>query len=312
MLKFIRICRRISNFIAYSSGIYALGAIGYVVFALLMNKSNLETPSRALVELGSKSMLFGVVWLFFFCVTFCLSKLENALASSRFSTDWHQTAITAASDSLRAKRIPIKPVVVIGIVGVAIGSLAWVSNRSAETAPSIAANCTSVYDAVVRHRPDFKGASLWEVAEALLSVSKDSDNPNAHTEIQNMLMECRWWLTLEYPGSSHYVDTSRLLLFPNNRRMVPILHDYYAKRSFNVPNGFKEYYSATEIVLVGCDDKGIRHLHQKTYDSWFGLGDEVSSSGSVWGDYSSIPLVPLRPTEPGSFDRELIEVICAI
>lgn len=311
MLKLISICRRVSNFIAYASGLYALGALVYAVFALVMNSSNLEAPSRALVQVGVKSGLFGVVWLFFFGVTFCLGKLETALASSRFSPDRHPTAIAASSTSTR--RIPIKPIAVICLAGVAIGLLAWVSNRPTETTRSIAPNCTSVYDAFQRHLPNFKGASLLEVAEAFRSVLKDPDSPEAQiSQIENMLLECRWWLALEYPGSSHYVDSSRLLLFPNKRRMIPVLHDYYAPKSFNVQDGFKEYHSVTEMVLVGCEDKGILYLFEKSYSLWFGLGSEVSSRGGGGGDFSSIQSVPLRPTESESFNRELVEVICAI
>lgn len=311
MLKFISICRRVSKFIAYASGVYALGALGYVVFALVMNSSNLETHSRALVQVGVKSGLFGVVWLFFFGVTFCLSKLETALASSRFSPDRHPTSIVASSTSTR--RIPIKPIAAICVVGVVIGLLAWVSNRPTETTRTVASNCTTVYDALRRHLPNFKGASLSEVAEVFRSVKKDPDSPSAQiSQIENMLLECRWWMALEYPGSSHYVDRSRLLLFPNNRRMIPVLHDYYAPRSFNVQDGFKEYSSITGMILVGCEDKGITYLLEKSYSLWFGLGDEVSSRGGVGGDFSSIQSVPLRPTEPGSFNRELVEVVCAV
>ncbi|WP_299452720.1 surface-adhesin E family protein [uncultured Pigmentiphaga sp.] len=309
MLKIIRTCRRICNFLAYAAGIYALGALAFLGYALIVGNTQLEAPSKALVQVGVNAGFTGILWLFFFGLSFCLGKLEFLLASPKFTPDHHST-FSVSSTSTR--RIPVKPLAALCVVALAMVLLAWITHRTPENTHTIASNCTTLYEAVQQHLPNFRGASLSEIAEAFREV-EDPDSPHAQIPyLENMLLKCQWRMAKDYPGSSHYVDTSRLLLFPNNRRMIPILHDYLSPRAFSVNEGFKEYSSVIAMVLVGCEDKGMLHLAEKSYSGWFGIGEVVSSRGGVVGDYSSIPTVPLLPTKPGTFNRELVEVICAI
>ena len=312
MLKTVKILRSTFRFLAYGAGILVLGQL-LVLFYLYF-----QQDGRGAGELVVKMAVNGILWLIFQSLSSLLGALERTLLERQA-----RLAAQSLPEQGTTPRQVNKGKVFVAIAAVAsaTGLMIWHYKESGpkDSKVAIASECTSTYTAAILHFPNLKGYTPDQVAAAFLRDVAPEDM-DQRLNLTQELLECRWHRTLVLVGETYYVDPHRMLLFPNNRRAIPLLVDYYAKRTLSAEEKEKEkekenknYQSSAAILLVGCDQFGTRYFRQTHHSAWFGKGSVISySDGSSGFGANDVAMAPLHPTEKGSIGRSLAEAICSI